>query len=603
MEAKKTVFNTTTYKKSCVISSVKQVIYILLFLLVNNIVLSQTVSSIDSLEHLLNASNKDTSQVKILNKLSLKYLTINADKSLMYGKNAVKLAKALKDEKKIALAYFNLGQIYSQLGDYDLSLKSFNQSLVINLNLGLKPEIFQCYNFLGIIYRNEGNYVKATEFAYKALKMSEQMNSPYNKAIAKSSLAIIFNMQGDPEQSIKYFLASLKIFKNLKNETKIAATLMNIGNIYLYKKEYNHALDYFFRALLIKENENNTKQFAICRSNIGVVYHNQGKYKEALNYFNLSLKTFQKLNDKLEIIRLYNNIGASYFEQQKYALAKKFYFKSLKMAKIIKAKELIKTCYQNLAELFSTTKQFEKALNYYKLYSQVKDSISSNDISIKIADFQSKYELAKKEKKIELLKKEKIKQEFQIRRRTIAIYLILFSVLILISLLILFIRNSKLKRKIHLEKEQRLKERIKIKERELSSTANYIANKNKILLQTKEELQDIIREISATPLKLELKSITNNLDKNLNVYNDWQKFKSQFDEVYPNFINKLLNQYPNISHNDLKLCVYIKMGISTKEIASLQNLSLDGVKSANKRLKHKLGLSSEITLPTFLKQF
>ena len=601
MQVKKTNYNTTTCKKNCVIISGKQFAYILLFLLVNNVIFAQTVSSVDSLELIFNASNKDTAQLNILNKLSLNYLPINADKSLMYGKKAVNLAKTLKNKKKIALAYLKLGEIYSQMGDYDLSLKSFNKSLVINLSLGLKSELFKCYNSIGAVYRKKGDYVKSAEFAYKALNASETL---MNKAIAKGNLAIIFNKQGKYNQALKYFLTSLKIFKTLKDENKITATLMNIGNIYLYKGEYDFALDYFFRSLLTKENKENKKQLAICKSNIGVVYHNQKKYKEALNYFNLSLLTFKELNDKLEISRIYNNIGSIYFEQKKYVLAKQYYFKSLKMAKIIKANELIEICYQNLAELFSTTKQFEEALNYYKLFSQVKDSISSNEVSIKIAGFQSKYELAKKEKEIESLKKEKIKKELQIRRRTIVIYLILFSVLILLSLLILFIRNSKLKRKIYFEKEQRLTERIKIKERELSSTANYIANKNEILLQTKEELQDVIRETSATPLKLQLKSITNNLDKNLNVYNDWQKFKSQFDEVYPNFINKLLNQYQNISHNDLKLCVYIKMGISTKEIASLQNLSTNGVKSAKKRLKHKLGLSSsKITLSAFLREF
>lgn len=581
----------------------KSIKLIFSFFLLWNVSYAQPTFFIDSLETLIDSTIKDTTQLKILSDLSVEYMNINPDKAFKYGNKALYLSNELKDEEKIAESYYNLGIVQFHFGNYDLALDNFTKSLGLREKLELKTEIFECLNSIGVVYRNKGDYIKAAEYSFKALEKSEELGNKQDKAFVKGNLAIIFDLQGKSDLALQYFMESLDIFKELGNQNKVSATLANIGNVYLHKEQYDFAIDYYLRSLIIREELQDKRQIAISQGNIAVAYHNQKKFSKALEYFNSSLKTYKEMGDRMEIARSFNNIGSTHLEQKKYSLAEDFLNKSLKLAKEIDAKELIKTNYQNFSELYSTTHDFEKALDYFRLYVEIKELTENEEISGQIAEIQSKYEIEKKEKKILLLEKERIEQEFQIKRRTVVIYLVLLSVLILLLLFVLFVRHSKIKRNSLKEKQTLLKEKLISKERELTSTVTYMANKNNILSETKEELKELLNIINESTTRFKLKSVVSKIDDNLNFYEDWQNFKNQFDEIYPEYINRLLKKYPNISHNDLKLCVYLKMGISNKEIAQLQSMTLDGVKSANKRLKKKMEIPADVSLVDFVRQF
>ncbi len=577
--------------------------FLFLFLLVWRVSYAQSLT-IDSLEKSLEITINETTQLKILNEISDSYLNINTDKAINYSLKALRLAKKIGDDKKTAECYFLLGEQYALLGSYDLALKNLNKSLIIRKKLNLNIGEFNCLNSLGMIYRNKGDYLNSTIYFYKELELGEKLERLDYVAYAKGNLAILFNLQGKSDLALKYFLEVLEIFEKKDNKNKIAITLSNIGNVYLIKKEYNKAINYYLQSLVITKILNDKKNIANGLGNIAVAYHYQGKYVEALTYFNSSLEVYITLGEKIEIARSINNIGSTYLLQKKYSLATDFLEKSLKIALELNSKELIKTNYQNLSELYLSEGDFKNAFKYYQLFIKLRDFIQGEKISSQISEIQTKYEVEKKQKEIVILKKENIENEFQIKKRTVAIYLILFSILILLFSFLLIIRNFKLKRKIYIEKENQLIEKIRLKERELSSTAIYISNKNSVLSQIKEDLEQVLKEENISPIiKKIIKEISTSLEKNLNIFTDWQKFREQFDEVYPGYIGRLLNKYTGISHNDLKLCVYLKMGLSNKEIASLQNVSIDGIKSANKRLKKKMNIPNDVILLDFLRNF
>ena len=181
------------------------------------------------------------------------------------------------------------------------------------------------------------------------------------------------------------------------------------------------------------------------------------------------------------------------------------------------------------------------------------------------------------------------------------IYLVLVSILILAITFIFFIKYSKTRRKNLRYKQGQLKEKLKFKEREIASTVTYIANKNTVLSETKDELKEILLHLGGTAINFRVKSLINKLDESLNHFEDWKIFRRNFDEIYPKFITNILKKHPKISHTDLKLCVYLKMGVSNKEIAKLQNVTLNGVKSANLRLKKKMSVPVDISLSIFIR--
>ncbi|MEZ4935348.1 MAG: hypothetical protein R2788_24840 [Saprospiraceae bacterium] len=81
---------------------------------------------------------------------------------------------------------------------------------------------------------------------------------------------------------------------------------------------------------------------------------------------------------------------------------------------------------------------------------------------------------------------------------------------------------------------------------------------------------------------------------------DWERFSIHFDEVHSDFLKRLGEQFPNLSPNDYKLSAYLKMNLSTKEIAALMNISVRGVEASRYRLRKRLGLGTEVNLTEFL---
>ncbi|HEX5668445.1 MAG TPA: LuxR C-terminal-related transcriptional regulator, partial [Chitinophagaceae bacterium] len=80
----------------------------------------------------------------------------------------------------------------------------------------------------------------------------------------------------------------------------------------------------------------------------------------------------------------------------------------------------------------------------------------------------------------------------------------------------------------------------------------------------------------------------------------WEKFALHFDEVNDNYLKNLKSKFPKLTSSDLKICAYLKLNLSSKEIAQLTNISVRGVEISRYRLRKKLGLSSEQSITAFL---
>jgi DNA-binding CsgD family transcriptional regulator len=83
----------------------------------------------------------------------------------------------------------------------------------------------------------------------------------------------------------------------------------------------------------------------------------------------------------------------------------------------------------------------------------------------------------------------------------------------------------------------------------------------------------------------------------------WNRFASHYDEINGNFMRNLRQAFPKLTVTDLKLCTYLELNLSSKEIAQLANISVRGVEIARYRLRRKLGLGTEVSLPEFLEKF
>lgn len=147
---------------------------------------------------------------------------------------------------------------------------------------------------------------------------------------------------------------------------------------------------------------------------------------------------------------------------------------------------------------------------------------------------------------------------------------------------------------------EKLEVEIEFKNSELASSAMHIVKKGELLTKIKSELGSIIKKIDNEYAIAELKKMVKALNEDENLDQEWEYFTKHFDKVHSDFIVKLKEKHNNISNNELKLCAYLRMNLSTKEIAQLMNISVRGVEISRYRLRKKLNLATDTNLFDYL---
>ncbi len=154
-----------------------------------------------------------------------------------------------------------------------------------------------------------------------------------------------------------------------------------------------------------------------------------------------------------------------------------------------------------------------------------------------------------------------------------------------------------------LEKEK-LENELTHKTQELANMMASVAGKNEILNELKKDIAEIsTTEKTVTPsLKRRLSDLNTKIDSNISTDNIFDKFEEQFNLLHNNFIKNLKLRYPDLSRNELMLCAYTIMELSTKEIAQLLNISVRGVETMRYRLKKKIIDDKNVDFGVFLKE-
>jgi DNA-binding CsgD family transcriptional regulator len=149
-------------------------------------------------------------------------------------------------------------------------------------------------------------------------------------------------------------------------------------------------------------------------------------------------------------------------------------------------------------------------------------------------------------------------------------------------------------------KNEQLQADLASKSRELANSAMNLVYKNELLQKISEEILHLKDSSGKKLADDQLRRIQKVIDEGMNDERDWNIFEKSFNEAHENFFKKLKSDHPDLVPNDLKLCAYLRMNMSSKEMASLLNISLRGVEIRRYRLRKKLNLEHDKNLVEFL---
>jgi len=155
-------------------------------------------------------------------------------------------------------------------------------------------------------------------------------------------------------------------------------------------------------------------------------------------------------------------------------------------------------------------------------------------------------------------------------------------------------------RKLMELRNQQLIQELELKNRELANAATNIVYKNELLNNLHEELLNL-KDNEGRKLSLDqLQKVNKLIDNARSDERDWDVFEKSFNESHENFFKKLKSDFPSLSPNDLKLCAYLRLNMSSKDIASILNITTRGVEIRRYRLRKKFDLPTEKNLTEFL---
>ena len=162
--------------------------------------------------------------------------------------------------------------------------------------------------------------------------------------------------------------------------------------------------------------------------------------------------------------------------------------------------------------------------------------------------------------------------------------------------------------------QQKEQELLRLKEEKMQSELQHVNNllaastmnlvvKNEFIEAIKEELKELKQKGKNPETKRALEKLVKEIDITLRLQEDWEQFEYHFGQVHGDFLNRLRNDYPDLSPNEQKLCTFLRLNLNTKEIANLLSISLRGVEVARYRLRKKLRLEKGENLSKFILEY
>jgi tetratricopeptide (TPR) repeat protein len=359
------------------------------------------LSEINSAKSKLENSSSDTTTVNVCIEISSAFQRINIDSTIVYAQRAL-----------------------------ELSLKNNYRKGEANARL-----------LLGIADLKKGNLKRALEICQTVLKISLENNLRETEARALDNIGLIYNYQGNYPATLEYYQRALSIAESLKDKKIVGGILINIGGLHYNLKDYRLALDYWQRALDQQLTLKDMSAAGSCLNNIGIVYSDQGKYRIALHYYFKSVAMYEQ---EMICRKVYpfENIGHNYIKLGKLDSAEFFLNQALDGAQYCKnpvveigaltglsevyeltnrnpnALSSLKAAFnigmksglsrekgisaKRLSQLLQKLGKTTEALNTYKIYSTIQDSIYNNESIKQIGKLEAKYEydLVKKEQEI-----------------------------------------------------------------------------------------------------------------------------------------------------------------------------------------------------------
>lgn len=323
---------------------------------------------------------------------------------------ALQNAQSINDDLKETLYKIRilneLGSVYRRLSRFNDALEMHTLALAIFEDYSDDDELTSTYVFLGIINDILGNYDKALFFHQQALELNKKQNDISGIAGSLHNIGILYQKIAKYDQALDYYNQALKYWKELNNQNGLSSTYNSLGAVNELTENYTEALKYYKMALEIIEKTGSKYSISIPVNNIGSIYEKLGVLNEAANYLQRAIELRESIGDKNGAASSMIRLAAVYNKQGKSDLAIRTAKKGLEIVKGTGALSSLREAHSVLSEIYENNGLYKEALDEYKNYKAVHDSMFNSESQQVIAELQEKYKSEEQKQQIEILEKQ-----------------------------------------------------------------------------------------------------------------------------------------------------------------------------------------------------
>ncbi len=509
-------------------------------------------------------------------------------------------------------------------------------------SLNLKKE---CLYYEAEIAYAQGIYdstlIQRLQYEFQRTNKSKQ---PFQYAILQYAIALNHLTNGNYAEAFSMTLHSLEQFTQLKDSAFITETNLSLGRVCSYIESYRMAEDYYQRARKFT-NPSRSEYFRICSNiyttrledldvlvdslqnlipvferlqdtssiastylNIGLTYAAQQKYDKTYENYLAAQKLHPYIDNQLFSISLWQNLGTYYLHIDNLKESYKYFQTAKNLAVQSGNPYFIASILPSLAVLHEKLHHNDSAYIYLKEYNALRNKLSSSANPIEAYQAYVNVFLAASQKELTIKEQEILLQNTYFIVTLISatgIILLIISWVVILQQQKRHIRQQTLlKEAENRDLEERLqskqeierlqKAQIHTQSRELTTHALALSNKNQIL----QQISNILDRVHTEPAAIE--DIRKIIKNNIETDKAWKNFVVHFDKVHPNFFDRLQQISNELSKNDIRLSAYFRIGMTSKQIAQMINVSADSIYMHRCRLKKKLNLTDEQDLDDFI---
>lgn len=531
----------------------------------------QSNDRIDSLIFSVEISKDDSSRIAALTEIAKHYASTNLSLSFQYADKALELAANSKNKQLHSQALMSIGNISFFQGLLDLSFQHYSKALAINKETGNINGIANALTNLGGILLQLLEFEEAKRYFHEALPLFLDLAEKRGDTIPPFQVISIYN---------------------------------NLGIAHENLNEFNLAIDYYHRGIsLASRIPHQQKNLAMLHNNLGSIHMKMGDYDEAFKNMDAALKIRKEINDKAGEASSYRMLGILYKSQKNYERALSNFYNGYNLATEVGSTAILSSLNEQLFEVFNLLNQSDSALKYHILLKQSSDELKSKETLL---------EFSRMEITSQFQEKENIRNIEQRKQKMRYLFIAILLLLVAVILGLLYVLSqSRLRRlsllnnniqlaseKAALEKAALTKE-LEIKNKELTTNVIYQIRKNELINNIADKLMTNRHNFKKENQGL-IKDIISELESSMED-NIWMEFETRFHNVHNEFYAKLNEINPDLTPNERRLCAFLRLNMSTKEISSITGQSLKSIDVARTRLRQKLNLTNaEIGLIEYL---